>query len=95
MGRALGEAAFHGHHSTVKIILDHNPDENSMNSALIAAAAQDHADVVSELLHRGADPSAPNAEGETAMQKAEMYGCHNAIKILTVRSTPESLHLQG
>ena len=88
---ALYYAAHYGYYSTVKIILDHYPDEHSINAALIAAAAQDHSDVVSELLHRGADPFVTDVEGETVMQKAEKYGSHNAIKILTVRSTPETL----
>ena len=44
-----------------------------------------------ELFHWGADPNATDFEGETAMQKAEKYGSHNAVQILTVKSTPETL----
>ena len=89
LGRALGEAAFHGHHSTVKIILDHTDNIRSLNAALTNAAAQDHADVVSELLLKGADPNATDYEGETAWQRAEKYGCQNVVKILTVGSSSE------
>ena len=67
----LDVAANQGHYSTVKIILDHDPDANSINSALVTAASQDHADVVSELLQRGADPSAPNFKGETSRPTSE------------------------
>lgn len=42
--------ATHGYYSTVKIILDHDADEDGINNALSTAAAQDHADIVSELL---------------------------------------------
>ena len=75
----------------MKIILDHGADQDCINNALSTAAAQDHADVIRELLHRGADPNAIDFEGETAMQKAEKYGSNNAVKILTVKSTPETL----
>ena len=63
---ALNGAAFYGHHSTLKIILDHTDDISSLNRALPAAAGSDHADVVSELLLKGADPNATDYEGETA-----------------------------
>lgn len=57
------------------------------NTALHYAAEKGHADVVKELLARGADPSAANDEGKTAADLARAVGNSDVAKVLDSASS--------
>jgi len=84
----LGLAAFFGHLEAVKVLLESGADVNLRapsrfaNTALDAAVAGDHADVVRALLAAHADPN-PRSEGNyTPLHKAAAHGNAEIVRLL-------------
>ena len=93
-------AAYHGHVSTVRTILENGADVNLVNgrgqTPLSGAVFKDYKDVVQVLVEHGADATAgrPNA-----METAGMFGRRECAEIMglswedCVRSVPEGIAL--
>ncbi|MFN3652393.1 MAG: ankyrin repeat domain-containing protein [Armatimonadota bacterium] len=62
-----------------RLLLDGGADPNLVDctgtTALLAAAAEGHTQIVRDLLERGADPRARDSDGATARMLAERHIC--------------------
>ncbi len=84
----LGLAAFFGHAEAVQILLDHGAQIDRVdasrfaNTAVDAAVASDHVDVVRLLLAAGGAVNVRSAGGATPLHKAAMNGNVEMAKLL-------------
>ena len=84
----LGLAAFFGHLEAVKVLLESGAEVNLRapsrfaNTALDAAVAGDHADVVRALLAAHADPNARSEGNYTPLHKAAAHGNAEIVRLL-------------
>ena len=92
----LMRAAERGHHSTAQLLLDNNADpdlrdvDGDGDTAMMIAATQNYADLVGELLERGATEDLTDRWGRTALQSAEYNSCYYVIKMFAAWKDPES-----
>lgn len=59
-----------------------NLDVSAFSDALRAAASGGHADVIKQLIDRGADVNAPDDDGYTSFHTACFWGQHNVLPLL-------------
>lgn len=84
----LGLAAFFGHLDAVKVLLEFGADVNLRgpsrfaNTALDAAVAGDHADVVRALLAARGDPNVRSEGDYTPLHKASAHGNVEIVRML-------------
>jgi uncharacterized protein len=84
----LGLAAFFGHGQAVKVLLEFGADVNLKgpsrfaNTALDAAVAANHADVVRILLAARGDPNARSEGNYTSLHKAAAHGNLEIVRML-------------
>ena len=84
-GQALAMAAYTGHNTVVSALLDEGVSPNIFYdgvTALMAAAARNHVEVVRNLLSRGADLDLTQADGSSALFMATNTGATNAVRAL-------------
>jgi len=93
----VGLAAFFGHPSTVKLLLDRGADvqaaaRNEMKvQPLHAAVAGRNADAVAAILDRGADPNARQQVGYTPLMGAAGGNREDLVELLLARGADPSL----
>jgi len=84
----LNLAAFFGHLEAVKVLLENGADVNLKppsrfaNTALDAAVAGDHADVVKTLLAARGDPNVLSEANYTSLHKAAAHGNLEIVRML-------------
>ena len=87
-------AALKGHINSTRILLDNGADmvlrDSDGDTTLTRAAHAGYADIVSELLSRGAQEDVTNNARETARQGAEAYGYFDVLSLFSIWHTPES-----
>jgi len=85
---ALGLAAFFGHHSAARLLLDAGADPNLAShnalhlSPLHSATSAGHAALASMLLQHGADPNAVEVNGMTPLHTAAGTGNRQIVALL-------------
>lgn len=86
------------HRSSIMALLKDGADLNVRygpgNSALHFAAEKGHADVVKELLAKGADPTCANDEGKTPGDFARLTGNSEVAKMLEASASKKKMMLQ-
>ena len=93
---SLMYAAYKGHLSITRILLDNGEDtdielsNSDGDTALMIAAGEGYADIVSELLARGAQEDVTNKKGETAIKQAENFGRFDVLSLFAACHNPES-----
>jgi ankyrin repeat protein len=97
--RALDWAAQNGHLDVVECLLAHRPELLDMpgldeRTALMAAAARGHVELLRRLLARGADPSLRKKEGTRALDWAAQEGHQEVVSVLLAQQ-PELLDAPG
>jgi hypothetical protein len=84
---ALHAAAYHGHDSTIRLLIDHAADVNVLGgeygSALHAAAIKGHDSTVRLLIDNGADVNAVSGKYGSALHAAAYHGHDSTVCLLT------------